>query len=84
MRQILLLLVLTLTASAEEKKIKTGLFPEDWKYTASPGVTQKEVTWYSDGSACYAKIFFPKGFSPRSKTPGVVLGQGWAGTHFSI
>jgi hypothetical protein len=29
-------------------------------------------------------MFFPKGFSAKSKTPGVVLGQGWAGTHFSI
>jgi len=33
---------------------------------------------------CYAKLFFPKGFSPTAKTPGVVLGQGWAGSHFSI
>src|SRR5207302_4650848 len=68
----------------EDKKPKTGLFPEDWAYKLAPGVTQKEVTYYSDGTACYAKIFFPKGFSPQDKTAGVVLGQGWAGTHFSI
>ncbi len=69
---------------AQEKKVKTGLWPEDWKYTLAEGVTTKEVSYYSDGVQCYAKIFFPKGFSPGGKTPGIVLGQGWAGTHFSI
>jgi dienelactone hydrolase len=80
----LLLLLAAIAASGQDKKPKTGLFPEDWKYTVAPGVTQKEVTYYSDGTACYAKIFFPKSFSVQGKTPGVVLGQGWAGTHFSI
>jgi dienelactone hydrolase len=82
--RITLLLFLALTLFAQDKKPKTGLFPEDWKYTLAPGVTSKEVTYYSDGTACYARIFFPKGFSTQTKTPGVVLGQGWAGTHFSI
>jgi hypothetical protein len=72
------------SAVAQEKKIKTGLTKEDWAYKLADGVTTKEVTYYSDGIACYAKLFFPKGFSAASKTPGVVLGQGWAGTHFSI
>ena len=67
-----------------EDKIKPGLTQEDWKYTLAPGVTTREVTYYSDGTACYAKVFFPKGFSAQGKTPGVVLGQGWAGSHFSI
>jgi hypothetical protein len=50
------------------------------------GVTTKEVAYYSDGIACYAKIFFPKGFdsSAQPGLPAVVLGQGWAGTHVSI
>jgi dienelactone hydrolase len=69
---------------APEKKIKSGLTPEDWKYKLAEGVTAKEVTYYSDGIACYAKLFFPKGYAASGKTPGVVLGQGWAGTHFSI
>ncbi|MFY9557574.1 MAG: acetylxylan esterase [Blastocatellia bacterium] len=68
----------------EVKKIKTGLTPQDWAYKLADGVTSREVTYYSDGVACYAKLFFPKGFSTSGKTPGVVLGQGWAGTHFSI
>ena len=79
-----ILCAVVFTASGEEKKPKTGLFPEDWIYTLAPGVTQKEVTYYSDGTACYAKIFYPKSFSTQRKIPGVVLGQGWAGTHFSI
>ena len=79
-----LTLCLAFTTMAQEKKIKTGLTPEDWKYTLAEGVTTREVTYYSDGVGCYAKLFFPKGFSTSGKTPGVVLGQGWAGTHFSI
>src|SRR6185295_17752974 len=71
-------------SAAQDKKIKTGLTKEDWAYKLADGVTSKEVTYYSDGVGCYAKIFFPKGFSTSGKTPGVVLGQGWAGTHFSI
>jgi dienelactone hydrolase len=78
------LFVCAASSSAQEKKIKTGLTKEDWAYKLAQGVTSKEVTYYSDGVGCYAKIFFPKSFSANGKTPGVVLGQGWAGTHFSI
>lgn len=85
---VCLLLGLPLATTAQEKvaekKIKSGLTPEDWKYTMPEGVTAREVTYYSDGLGCYAKIFFPREFSAGGKTPGVVLGQGWAGTHFSI
>jgi dienelactone hydrolase len=81
---IVSLFVLLAVASGQDKKIKTGLTKEDWAYKLADGVTSKEVTYYSDGVACYAKIFFPKGFAVAGKTPGIVLGQGWAGTHFSI
>jgi len=66
--------------------LKGGLGPEDYAYTLPEGVTIKEVVYYSDGIACYAKIFLPRDFSPTAKpgTPAVVLGQGWAGTHVSI
>lgn len=43
------------------------------------GVTANVVTYYSDHVACYGRIFFPKGFSAESKTPGVVLANGWTG-----
>lgn len=78
------LLLSLAVASGQDNKIKTGLTKEDWAYKLAEGVTSKEVTYYSDGVACYAKIFFPKGFTAAGKTPGIVLGQGWAGTHFSI
>jgi dienelactone hydrolase len=82
------LVCLTISSIAQEKagekKIKTGLTPEDWKYSLAEGVATREVAYYSDGVGCYAKLFFPKGFSASGKTPGVVLAQGWAGTHFSI
>ncbi len=67
-----------------EKPRKTGLWPADWVYQLAEGVTTREITFYSDGIGCYGKIFFPKGFSVTGKTPGIVLGQGWAGNHFSI
>lgn len=79
-----LLVCAAISSPAQEKKMKTGLTKEDWAYKLAEGVTSKEVTYYSDGVACYAKLFFPKGFSATGKTPGVVLAQGWAGTHFSI
>lgn len=81
---LLLLCSLALIATAQDKPLKSGLTPEDWAYKIADGVTAKEVTYFSDGVACYAKLFYPKGFSASGKTPGVVLGQGWAGTHFSI
>jgi uncharacterized protein len=63
---------------------KKGLGPTDYAYTMPEGVTTKDVVYYSDGVACYAKIFYPKGFDAAKKTAAVVLGQGWAGTHVSI
>jgi hypothetical protein len=68
------------------KPMKTGLGPADYAYVMPEGVTAKEVAYYSDGVACYAKIFLPKSFDATAKPglPAVVLGQGWAGTHVSI
>ena len=77
-------LSLMTTSFAQEKKIKTGLTIDDWRYKLAEGVVTREVTYYSDGVGCYAKLFFPKGFTTTARAPGVVLGQGWAGTHFSI
>jgi dienelactone hydrolase len=67
-----------------QQPVKGGLDPVDWVYKLGDGVTSREVTYYSDDVPCYAKIFFPKNYDPKGKTPGIVLGQGWAGTHFSI
>src|SRR5262245_59754923 len=71
-------------STSPKAPIKTGLTPADWAYKRGDGVTSRAITYYSDGIACYAKLFFPKGFSSTKKIPGVVLGQGWAGYHNSI
>ncbi len=63
---------------------KKGLGVTDYAYTMPEGVTTKEIVYYSEGVACYGKIFYPKGFDASKKTPAVVMGQGWAGTHVSI
>jgi len=63
---------------------KKGLDETDYAYTMPEGVTTKEIVYYSDGVACYGKIFYPKGFDATKKTSAVVLGQGWAGSHVSI
>ena len=63
---------------------KKGLGPADYAYVMPEGVTTREVVFYSEGSPAYAKIFFPRGFDVSSKTPAVVMGQGWAGSHVSI
>jgi hypothetical protein len=80
----LLAVAAAVVALTQQKAIKTGLTWEDYAYTMPDGVTAREVTYYSDGVACYGKMFFPKGFSPGDKRPGIILGQGWAGTHYSI
>jgi hypothetical protein len=85
MKRILMLCCIAGIVSAQEpRKIKSGLTWEDYAYTMPAGVTAREVHFYSDGVACYGKIFFPKGFAATGKRPGIVLGQGWAGTHYSI
>ena len=52
----------------------------DWRYRLAPGVTTRQVTFWSDEIACYAKLFFPPGFDAEStqrRWPAVVLGHGW-------
>lgn len=86
--RILSIALLTLTAfqsaHAQERPIKNRLDPEDYDYTLAEGVTTKEITFYSEGVACWAKIFFPKGFSTADSRPGIVLAHGWTGTHASL
>jgi len=79
-----LLGLLALPLHAQEGDVKGGLTEADWAYELGDGVTRKDVTWYSEGVACFAQIFYPKGFDPEKQTAGIVLGQGWTGTHHSI
>ena len=70
----------------EGKEVQNGLRSTDYEYKLGEGVTTKEVVYYSEGVACYAKIFYPKGYKTDAKPgiPAVVLGQGYTGTHVSI
>ncbi|HXB00634.1 MAG TPA: acetylxylan esterase, partial [Steroidobacteraceae bacterium] len=68
------------------KTVQNGLRSSDYEYALGDGVTSKDVVYFSEGIACYAKIFYPQGFDPKRKPgiPAVVLGQGYAGSHVSI
>src|SRR4030095_7010559 len=57
-------------------KRERGTQPEDWLFNLPDGVTTRQVTFYSDGSPCYGRIFFPKGFNARSRWPAVIVGHG--------
>ena len=57
-------------------KRERGTQPEDWLFGLADGVKTRQITFYSDGSPCYGRIFFPKGFTTRGKWPVVVVGHG--------
>jgi len=76
--------LLSTLAVAQDNEIKNRLDPEDYDYTLGEGITTKEITFYSEGVACWGNIFYPKGFVDSDKRPGIVLGHGWTGTHASL
>lgn len=59
-----------------EMKRERGTQPQDWLFNLPEGVTSRQVTFYSDGTPCYGRIFFPKGFNAKGKWPAVVVGHG--------
>jgi uncharacterized protein len=59
-----------------EMKRERGTQPQDWLFTLPEGVKSRQITFYSDGTPCYGRIFFPKGFNARGKWPAVVVGHG--------
>ena len=63
-------------ATDPEMKRERGTQSQDWLFDLPAGVTSRQVTFYSDGTPCYGRIFFPKGFTPRGKWPVVVVGHG--------
>ena len=63
-------------ATDPEMKRERGTQPQDWLFTLPEGVTTRQVTFYSDGTPCYGRLFFPKGFNTRAKRPAVVVGHG--------
>jgi len=71
-------------AASPEMKRQGGTQPQDWIYQLPDGVATRQVTFYSDGSPCHGKIFFPRGFSARGRWPAVVLGHGFNGISIGI
>lgn len=57
-------------------KRERGTQPQDWIFTLPAGVRSRQVTFYSDGTPCYGRVFFPKGFSARGRWPAVIVGHG--------
>jgi dienelactone hydrolase len=53
-----------------------GTLPQDWLFALPEGVTSRQITFYSDGTPCYGRIFFPRGFTTRGKWPAVIVGHG--------
>src|SRR5262245_31854359 len=63
-------------AADPEMKRERGTQPQDWLFALPEGVRSRQITFYSDGTPCYGRIFFPKGFNARGKWPAVVVGHG--------
>ena len=63
-------------ATDPEMKRERGTQPQDWLFSLPDGVTTSQITFYSDGTPCYGRLFFPKGFDTRAKRPAVVVGHG--------
>jgi len=63
-------------AADPEMKRERGTQPQDWIFALPEGVRSRQITFYSDGTPCYGRIFFPKGFNARGKWPAVVVGHG--------
>jgi uncharacterized protein len=63
-------------AADPEMKRERGTQPQDWLFALPAGVRSRQITFYSDLTPCYGRIFFPKGFNARGKWPVVVVGHG--------
>ncbi len=61
-----------------------GIPAEHHVFAPADGVTTRDVTFYSDGTACWARVFFPKGYDVKGKTPAIVVAHGWTGFHDSL
>jgi dienelactone hydrolase len=56
----------------------------DWRYELPAGVTVRQVTFWSDETACHARLFLPPGFHGEGSWPAVVLGHGYNAISIAI
>ncbi|CAN5334315.1 hypothetical protein BH11PSE2_BH11PSE2_13730 [soil metagenome] len=63
--------------AADPKWARKATIAEDWAYQLADGVRTREVYFYVDGGTrLHGKLYLPKGFDPKKKYPGVVVGHG--------
>ena len=78
-----IIIVLASQARAQTSVKKPGGVPP--KPVELPkGVTQRPVTFFSEGIACYGALFLPPGFSGEGSLPAVVVAPGWMQTAESV
>jgi dienelactone hydrolase len=70
-------------AAAEPRERGTKGEP-DWRYELPDGVVVRQVTFWSDETACHARLFFPPGFTVAGSWPAVVLGHGFNAISIAI
>src|SRR5262245_27577730 len=63
-------------ATDPEMKRERGTQPQDWIFSLPESVRSRQIKFYSDGTPCYGRIFFPKGLNVRGKWPADVVGHG--------
>ena len=73
---------LGVNAAAQSKH--SGIPKEYWPYELAEGVTEKDVTFYSEGMPAFGRVFHPKDFDTAGKTPAVIVSHGWTGTSYSL
>jgi uncharacterized protein len=56
----------------------------DWRYELAADVTVREVRFWSDETACHARLFFPPGYTTEGNWPAVVLGHGFNAISIAI
>lgn len=83
-RPISIVAALLICTSSFAQSKYNGIPSEHWVFEPADGVTTRDVTFYSDGTACWGRVFFPKGFDTSGKTPAVVVAHGWTGTSDSL
>jgi len=75
----------TQTGVSQTRRATVSRRQMDARAEALPdGVSAKEIKFYSEGVACYGKLFLPNGTDAQSKFPAVVLAPAWGETCSSI
>jgi dienelactone hydrolase len=50
----------------------------------APGITTRDIRFFSEAIHCYGKLFLPSGFSPESAAAAVIVAPDWDDTAASV